>query len=95
MRAAIILSRDGRARRDRSAHIEGVSLITVVTAPRAKAPGLQGVPPHSTVLRLKGKTSMQDIDSRIMIAPHHQPTMRTGMRAVTQGLGNDLAAARA
>jgi hypothetical protein len=37
---------------------------------------------------------LQNVDRRIPISIHHRPTMRAGMRAVAQCLGNHFAAAR-
>ncbi len=54
------------------------------------------MPPHPTLSRTQRlETALQDVFSRIVIAPQYQLAVRAGMNAVAQFLFNQLATARA
>ena len=66
-----------------------------MTAPKRLRLGFKGMPPHPTVSgREQLEATLENIDRRIPISVHYQPTIRAGMGAVAQCLGNQLTAAR-
>ena len=66
-----------------------------VTAPKRKRLGFKGMPPHPTHSGLyRLEATLKNVDRRIPIPIHHQPTMRAGMGAVAQSLLNQFATGR-